>query len=323
MKRKIQIPAVGSIVLSLFFGATLAVSCATPDHEMASATRVNPSSPVFHATIEDADASTKVFTDANLHVLWNANDYVSIFTQTTRNKKYRFKGVDGATGGDFEYVDTGDYGTGSEIDHHYSVYPYDERTGYVFDDILRAYFPRTQAYLENSFGRGANLMVAKSDNTDLSFKNVGGYLCFKLYGSGFSVRSIILKGNAGETLSGPVKISFGTGNIPTMVFDTETPAELSQEIVLKADVPVALGSTEADATHFWMVVPPMHFASGFTVTVIDDMGGIHEQSTSKDFTVERSRLFTMKAFEIKAVTPVEEEQGLYPSTGTLYVCIIN
>ena len=306
-----------SILSSLILVAGL-ISC-NRVQEMQNPTAEAPAQGVFHATIESpGNDATKVYTDEALHVLWNKDDYITIFAKTTRNKKFHFKGVDGATGGDFEEVSSG-FGTGSDIDFNYAVYPYDERTGYIFDDQLHAWLPRTQAYRAGSFGPDANLMVAKSSNEDLSFKNVGSYLCLKLYGDGISVRSIVLKSNGNETLSGPVTISFGAGNIPSMEFDTTDPDGLSPEIVLTPDAPVALGATEAAAVSFWMVVPPVTLPGGFTVTVIDGNGNTYKKSTTKSVSFERNHLKPMKAFEIKsadALPPLSvSEMGVHPITG--------
>lgn len=301
----------------LLFQMVCVSSCKMSEEEQ-EVKEVAAASTVFHATIENAaNPETKVFTDAALHVLWNADDRVTIFPKNTRNKQYRFKGMDGASGGDFEEVSSG-FGTGTDIASNYAVYPYDENTTYVFDDIVRAYFPRTQSYRADSFGPGANLMVSKSGTTDLPFKNVGGYLCLKLYGEGFSVRSVLLKGNGGETLSGPVKVSFDTENIPSMTFDTDTPTELSQEIILNTETPVALGSTEADAVTFWMVVPPVSLTGGFTVTIIDSKGGIHEKSTGKSMTFERNHQTVMKAFQLQDEALAPLSPGIYPFTGSAY-----
>ncbi|MBR1569318.1 MAG: hypothetical protein IJ651_01120 [Bacteroidales bacterium] len=316
--KKTIIQIAGGAVLSLVLTVGLSSCKMSEDEQITTGEETVAASPVFHATIEDAyDTDTKVYVDGALHVLWNADDRVSIFAKTTRNKEHKFKGIDGATGGDFEDVSSG-FGTGTDISSNYGVYPHNENTGYVFDDMIRTFFPQNQTYRAGSFGRGANLMVAKSDNTDLSFKNVGSYVCFKLYGSGYSVRSIILKGNSDETLSGPVKVSFGAGNVPSMVFDTSTPEQLKKTIVLKADSLVALGATEAEAVTFWMVVPPATLSGGFTITVIDSAGGIHEKKTTKSVTFERNKQITMKAFELQAEALAPAAQGIHPIEGPEY-----
>lgn len=326
MKTKVFIRTTKSTLFAMLFTAGLFSSCQMPEVEIETApAETSPSSSVFYAHVEGTEAagdvSTKVYTDENLHVLWNANDCISIFAKTSLNKKFRFQGTDGASGGyfeDFDNVSTG-FGTGSAISFNYAVFPYHAENDYVFDDIIRTVFPREQLYLANSFGRDVNLMVAKSNDSDLFFKNVGGYLCIKLYGEAYSVRSIILKGNAGETLSGPVRLSFDSENIPSLTFDTGRPDDLRKEIVLKTTSPVALGGSPETAVSFWMVVPPMDFASGFTITIIDDKGGVHEKRTDKSFRIERSKLLTMKAFEVKNEAFAPLPQGIWPFSGTAYV----
>lgn len=326
MKNKIFIRVANATLFVLLLVAGCFFSCQMPEVEIATTSTkpVGPSSSAFYAHVEgaeNAETSTKVYTDEQLHVLWNADDYISIFAKTSLNKKFRFTGLDGASGGyfeDFDNASTG-FGTGSPIGFNYAVFPYHAESDYVFDDIIRTVFPREQFYLANSFGRDANLMVAKSSDNDLFFKNVGGYLCIKLYGEAYSVRSIILKGNVAETLSGPVKLSFDTENIPSLTFDAGRPDDLRKEIVLKTASPVALGSTAETAASFWMVVPPMDFASGFTITIIDDKGGVHEKRTDKSFRIERSKLLTMKAFEVKNEAFAPLPQGIWPFSGTAYV----
>lgn len=314
----------GPVLLFLLFGGVFSCKVSEeillPVEEIPVAEVV--SSPVYHATIEQADEpQTKVFVDNALHVLWNADDRLTIFPKLSRNKQFHFIGPDGASGGDFEEFEevNPSYGTGSPIGFSYGVYPYNKDTDYVFDDKIRTFFPKEQSYRAGSFGLNANLMVAKSTTYDLSFKNVGGYLCLKLYGDGFSVRSIILRGNGGETLSGPVIVSFGEDNIPSMVFDSDSPFEPSSEIVLKASSPVALGDSEEDAVMFWIVVPTVELPGGFTVTVIDGDGGIHEKKTTNSVTFERNTQVVKKAFELVEETPASLAPGIYPLSGEGYV----
>ena len=336
-------------------------SCATMEENMSNGVQpvqVEESSPIFHATLED---NTKVFVNEteeggkkSLKVLWNANDYISIFPKTTRNKKYRFTGADGAASVDFEDV-TESFGSGSPISYNIALYPYNANAYYYpADDYIHTTFPRIQAYRASSFGPDANLMVAKSNDTDLSFKNAGGYLCLQLFGSGINVRSVILNGNADESLSGPVKIGF-TGpsinvqqvsgpveegmledlsvvtltdelddsrSLPNISFDDTDPSLLTKDIVLSAASPVELGSTSANSTIFWMAVPPLRLHNGFTVTVVDDNGRVYQKSTGNATTFERNKQIKMKAFELKpssALAPLTKAQmGSHPVAGTGY-----
>jgi hypothetical protein len=114
-------------------------------------------------------------------------------------------------------------------------------------------------------------------------------------------------------------ISFGEGNIPSMAFNTGLPSELEEEIVLKASSPVSLGSSEADAVTFWMVVPPVEFPDGFTITVIDGEGGIHEKKTTKPVVIERNKQTVMKPFELVEESPDSLSPGIYHLSGEDYV----
>lgn len=309
----------GTALISLLLCAGLLSCKMSEEREEAEApAQVTPSRQVFYATTEGAD--TKVYTDANLHVLWNKDDLVTIFQKTTLNEQFKFRGNDGDNSGYFDLVPQG-FGTGNSLDFNYSVYPYNGNTAYHFGspDYIQTDFPRVQTYRANSFGPNSNLMIAKSATANLSFKNVGGYLCLKLYGEGYSVRSIVLTGNNGETLSGPVKITLDGNNIPSLEFDTTNPEALSKELVLTTPSPVALGASAAEAVTFWMVVPPITFSGGFTVRVIDSQGGTHVQSTSKNIEIERSTQYQMAAFVLTGdvLAPyTASEMGVYPVSGS-------
>ena len=318
---KIAGTAMVSMLLCMSFS-----SCNRNEENQGSSVQANLPKPVFYATLEGAGMDTKVYTDGAFHVLWNANDDVSMFVKNTLNEHYRFAGADGATGGYFNVV-PGGIGTGNDLDYYFSVYPYYEDASYSFgadaldpsDDFILTKFPKAQSYLANSFGPNSNLMIAKSTTTNLSFKNVGGYLCLKLYGSGYTVRSIVLTGNNGETLSGPVKITLDGSDIPSMTFDTTDPSKLNKEIVLTAATPVALPASAGEAITFWIVVPPMIFTNGFTVRVIDINGGIHVKSTSKSIEISRSAQRLMAAFQITSSVEAPytvDEMGAYEVPGT-------
>ena len=283
--------------------AALAVSCAQTEESKELQVEKKQ---IFHATIEGAE--TKVFVGPDMHILWNQNDTISIFAQSTRNKPWRFTGSDGASGGDFEELTTGTFGTGSAIYCNYAIYPYRASNACATNGVLSATFPGKQTYREGSFGRGANLMVAKSSNEDLSFKNASSYLCLQLYGSGKAVRSIVLRGNNGEYLAGPVNITIGSNGIPSVAFDTGKADELRTQITLNAaDDPVALG---AEPVTFWIAVPPVTLSNGFTVTVIDADGNLHRKRTKAETVFERRTQTLMAAFEIGDVEPVALSLGI-------------
>ncbi|MBR6423954.1 MAG: hypothetical protein IKS47_04670, partial [Bacteroidales bacterium] len=240
---------------------------------------------VFYATIEGNEddengPETKVYADDQMRVLWNKNDYVAIFDNYSYGVRYRFTGRDGATAGRFVEDPVDGYVVGSDIEGIYAVYPYqdDPEIALDHDGILTLTLPETQTYKKNSFGIGANTMVSVTDNQQLRFRNVGGYLSFKLYGWGISVSSIQLKGNNHEKLAGEAKVTMALGGTPATVMQDNA----TEEVTLECETPVALGATAEEYTEFWFVIPPTTFTQGFTVTVTDSHGGTFRMSTQKE-----------------------------------------
>lgn len=304
----------GFIIIMLLAGLA---SCKNFAEEPVALEEKVPGEALFHAVAEEATpADTKVYVDETYHVLWNAGDQISLFDKTTINKKYGFTGADGDASGDFSLV-PGEYGTGTAIGFNYAVYPYSASASYQSADVLGMDFPGRQTYRAGSVGAGANLMVAKSASYDLSFKNVGSYLCFRLYGNGLSVRDVILSGNNGEILSGPVQVTIGSGNIPALSFDDSDPSALGTSITLDASAsPVALDASAQNYVTFWMVIPPVSFTKGFSVTVVDNAGKVYVKSTAKSLTFERGKLYVMREFDVKAGFV---DFGIYPVSGESYI----
>ena len=127
---------------------------------------------------------------------WNAGDESSLFNGTVNNLEFGFSGEEGATGGSFAPVNPNATMDGATVPHIYAVYPYASGTTVSSDGKISLVLPVEQAYYGGvSFARGANTMVSVTDNQSdkLLFKNVCGYVQFKLYGDGASVTSVTLR----------------------------------------------------------------------------------------------------------------------------------
>ena len=258
----------------------------------------------FFASIEDA--STKVFVDDNLKVLWHADDRVSIFNKYTYNQEYRFTGKTGANSGSFKKVPNDDFITGNALDLVYAVYPYQESTEISNQGVLTLDLPATHLYAENSFGTGANTMVSCSEGNELLFKNLCGYIMLKLYGDNVTVKSISIKGNNDESLAGKATVNASIDNTPTLTFD----ASATKEITLTFDTPVTLGITEETATTFWLVIPPTTFSKGITVTVKDDKNGEFTKSTTASLLVSRNTLKRLSALKTIMSTSISVPEAV-------------
>ena len=257
---------------------------------------------VFHASIDrETEEKTKTFFDDNLNVLWNADDRVTIFKDLTNGKEYRFVGEDGDPGGDLEFVpnDNDNFSAGSDLGgYNYALYPHSSETKIKGDGTITYNFPDLQTYRENSFGRGANVMIAKSVDTDLRFKNALGYLSLRLYGADVHVSSVILKANGGEVLAGKGEIVLEEGGIPSVSMLDDDNAK--SEIRLYCD-DVALGASSNDYTEFMFAIPPMSFTKakgGFTITVKTTDGGVFSKTANIDLQIQRNRVEWMSPIQV-------------------------
>ena len=279
--------------LLLSFLCLLVVSCSI--NEMDTNDAFTTSDEIFYASLESySDADTKVYVDENVKILWDEDDRITIFNKYTYNQEYRFLGETGDNAGAFKKVPNDDFVTGNSLDHIFAIYPFGETTKISNKEVMTVTLPSEQMYREGSFGPGANVMTSATDDNNLMFKNVGGYLVLKFYGEGVSVSSIKLEGNNGELISGKATITQTAGGNPTV--QMASTAETS--VMLTCDTPVELGAMKEEATQFWLVVPPTDFTGGFTLTVTDVNGGVFVKETSKSLTISRNGVLRISAIEV-------------------------
>ncbi len=254
---------------------------------------------VFYATIEEP--AVRVSVDCGLRVLWNADDRVSIFNRYTFNREYRFDGKDGENSGTFVLVPNDAFIVGNSLDKVYAVYPYREDTRISNDGEITVTLPSEQGYRVNSFGPGANTMISVTDDNQLLFRNLCGYLTLRLYGDNVSISSLSVRGNDSEPLAGQATVVARTDQVPTLTFEESA----ATEIFIRFDTPVLLGDSEENATVFWLVIPPVTFSEGITLTVTDSEGGRFEKTASSSFTIERNTLSKMASLRIGPSVPGE------------------
>ena len=278
-------------IISIGLLSAWAVACSIHDPEVSGP---DPS-PVFHASFEKAETpETRVYATEDLLLRWTADDRVSIFNRNTGNGQYRFTGQTGDNAGDFVLVDEGSSASVDPLDAVYSVYPFSGTTQMDGTGRIALTLPAEQPYAANTFGLGANTMVAASTDNFLMFKNVGGFLLLRLYGDDVSVSSIALRGNQGERIAGDATVTMAVDGVP----ETAVSEVAGQEITLVCDTPVRIGTSAASATAFWIVVPPTVFSNGFTVKVKDSQNGAFEKAVTRRFEITRSKLARMSALKV-------------------------
>lgn len=264
---------------------------------------------VFTASFESEDARTYV-EEGNL-LRWNAGDQITLFDSNTLNRQYQFDGETGDNAGTFSIVNA-PFGTGNDLNCHYALYPYASNVKITENGVITATLPAVQSYAENSFGLGANTMVAVTKDTKdtfLKFRNVGGYLKLQLYGENVTVKSITLTGNNNEKLAGKATITPAYGQSPILAMSDDA----TTSITLDCGEGVKIGTTAETATAFWIVVPPTSFEEGLTITVTEIDGESFNKSTSNAVVVERNTIKPMATFEVE-IEKIPNNQIWYTST---------
>ena len=226
-----------------------------------------------------SDDDSRVQLDENSRTVWNEGDLISVFNKTTGNECWQFDGKTGDSVGTISRV-SGSAG-GSAIGKIFAVYPYAEYNAISADGTITTEIPATQKYCADSYGVGNNIMVANSENGDLAFKNVLGWIKIRLSGTE-TVKSLVLEGNDGETLAGAATIDADLA--------VSLAADASKSLTLDCGEGVALSS---DPTAFYFAVVPQVFEKGITVTAHYSDGKTFEKSTDKSITVEQNHIVPM------------------------------
>ena len=179
----------------------------------------------FYASLENTDenATTKTYVDDQIRMRWTAEDKITMFNKTTYLRQYTFTGKTGANAGGFKKTSVDDeFWYGADVDNIYAVYPYSEDI--TLDETscaLTLDMPAEQSYSPNSFGVGANTMVAVSTTGQLAFKNVGSWLRVRLYGENTSISSITLTSSGNEAIAGAAEVKATLDGNPTCTMKGE------------------------------------------------------------------------------------------------------
>lgn len=236
----------------------------------------------FYASMPECE--TRTYVEDNKYLRWNAGDEITIFAGNSYNGHWQFAGEDGANSGKFNEIGEGGFVTGTPLDltANYAIYPYDENISISEAGVVSLTLPAVQEYnhtYANSFGAGANTMMAVTKNTSdnfLAFKNLCGYLKLKLYGDDVTIKSITVKGNNGEKIAGKATVAMEYGGEPTITMDNDA----TDTITIDCGEGVALSNDESNPTIFWVVIPEITFEDGITIEVTD----INDQTFSKQTT---------------------------------------
>lgn len=226
----------------------------------------------FTATQEGNEASTRaILSGTNIH--WDSEDKISLL-YSSENKQFTLTGGAGSTSGKFS-------GEALESGPYTAVYPYQSTASLSGDDVTNVTLPATQTATDNSFDKNAALMMAKSDNTTLEFKNAVGYVKVT---PKFACSKIVLQASgASEYLAGMCTLSYGDGK-PSITFTSGQ----STSITLS-------GNITANTTYY-IAVPAVTLSTGWSISFTDNTGNVYTRTGSNSITFKRNTIINLGEF---------------------------
>lgn len=270
---------------TLFFALTVLCTCMCSVYGDPTEASALPGD--FYACF--ADETEKTTMDSNFDLSWTAGDGISVFCNATDNQKYTFTGNTGDYNGIFTQAGSGS--ATASFSKYYAIYPYDESISCVSEGVFNISYPATQAYTYPRMVSGIAPMAAVTDaigDNTLEFKNLCGFLKVSLYGKG-TVKSIVLKGNNGEKLSGAATVSLSADGAPVITMADDASGEVTMEMGEGAE----LVNSSDKPKSFIFVLPPTEFTKGISITVNDVDKRTFEVSSTKALSVARTHLKPM------------------------------
>lgn len=223
--------------------------------------------------IATGETLTKTSLDASYNVLWTKDNAVSVFPGGVAGTKAApFTTQDeGTTEASFE--GTVNTGNGS----FYAVYPHHPEAVINSETISGITLPDVQKAVAGSFDNDINVMMAKSEEDRLVFKNACGLVRVTITRN--DLTSITLTTNSGSPLAGTFDLQWNSGE-PKAVNITNA----SDHITLSGD-----GKTLEPGNYFFTVLPGV-MTGGFTLNYTSSTAVNAEQSATEDADVRRSHI---------------------------------
>lgn len=236
---------------------------------------------------------TKTFLD-EYKVKWSNEDLVAICAGTNYVIDYKVK--EGYAGGSSTILTPlrPNREEAVPINANVAFYPFEDvlsinSTGEKY--IVKANIPARQTYSYNSFGKGSMPMIAVSSSvkdTKLSFKNLYGVLKLSVKMEDVIVKSVEVKGNAGELLSGESIITCSHEMDPEVVF-----SEGSSSGCVTLDCGEGIKLNSSTPVQFYIPLPPIVFSKGITVKFHLSTGEEIVRTVNREVTVKRSKILSL------------------------------
>ncbi len=231
------------------------------------------------------DPETKVQLNDEGKTTWTKGDLLSVYNFNDKNVKWTFDGNTGDRSGSISKSE--DVAAGEAIDKIVALYPYNASyTINSSENTISGKIAAKQTYLANSYALGENVMISAGTSTNLTMRNVLGYIQLNLVGTG-TVKEIVLKGNNNEQLNGAFTINYEDPENPVAVFSSPSVTTNNKKITLDCGTK-GVKLDPKKATTFIFAVLPQTFAKGFNVTVTGTDKATFTQNTTKEQKISRN-----------------------------------
>lgn len=235
----------------------------------------------FKAVLADADETRTAIQSDGTSVWWSPGESINVFYGNQFGGKFTSFNTEAQSTASFRGTWTDFTGSIEEaatpVKGYWAVYPYDPANTCDGESVTLT-VPLIQQAKAGSFADGMFPAIARSNNLDLAFYFVCGGVRFSVVHEG--IRSVTFKSNAGESLSGTVKVAFGADGLP----------EVSQ--IKEGADSVVVNAPEGGfvpGTYYYAALLPQTLSKGMTVAFTGRMGSRAEISKPQSITVNRTR----------------------------------
>lgn len=258
----------------------------------------------FRASMEAQTGDSKTHLEGS-SVKWDSGDAIRVVNGATPNAAWFDFTTNAEVGQDgcVEFTPSGQGVDDSFFKPNYTAY---YPAGIYNHGTRKVSLPPEQSYVKennhDSFGKGCNPMIAKSETEQLSFKHLCGILALPLTGT-CTVASIKLTAINNVKLWGEGTVDY-SGNDPVLTLDAGSRTDpASNSITMNCGTDgVTLNATTA--TTFYFVIPAGVDLGGISVELTDKAGKVWNQSTpATTMQIARSKVASMAEIAVETHYP--------------------
>ena len=233
----------------------------------------------FTASQENGSATRTAIgkDEENTIILWSESDVIKV-TNGTETNDFALTAGQGTTKATFE-------GNMPVSEGYYAIYPNQSDVTFSNNTFSGVELKAEQEAVEGSFDPEAAIMVAKSNGTNLPFKNVVAY--FKVTPTFDCSEIVVTAHKSTDALAGKFDVAIGDDGTPSISNITKE----SREVKLT-------GTITANKDYYILLLPGT-FENGFSVTLKpkDDTTKKYFKQKNSSFTLNRNDLWNLVKME--------------------------